>query len=352
MGIFKDGSNRRGEHLLSRKKVGESPAKRVRISNRPVVGGRSSAKVDSSKLSVVQTVNMLMDQINAEVDSNEKKSAEKSNSGFFGDRVVSLVFTGTMIISVIGMLGFYAVPEKNVGKFGEEYEIFGHGIETAGYTLSFPSGNGNDISGGIVKVITNDIARETEDVIVNTGGEMKFQSFTFPTTLMSDTYRDLKKESMVYDHQSLEQASFVPQANKVYRSFVAKRDMDYREVFSALTTNDPVASNIAVGTINGLVIFNSYGERSDLPTPNQEKPKTIGDIANDMKSEMGSFYSIFSALTYGPAVLAKAAGLTGDGPNFFLEYHRMNRNAILKEGQRVVISADKESLTFFFPHFQ
>lgn len=351
MGIFKDGSNRRGEHLLSRKKTAEAPSRRVKISNRPAIGGRGKPKDGIDKLSVTQTVNMLMDQINTDIDN--KNSAEKSSSGFFGDRVVSLVFTGTMVISLIGMLGFYVVPEKVVGKFGEEYEIFGHGIETAGYSLSFPSGaDGNDISGGIVKVVTNDIARQSLDVIVNTGGDMKFQSFTFPTKLMSDTYRDLKKESMVYDHQSLEMVSFVPKANIVYRSFAAKRDMDYREVFTALTTNDPVASNIAVGTINGLVIFNSYGNRSDLPIPTQNSPKTIGDLANEMKVDMGTLYSIFSPLTYGPAVLAKAAGWTGDGPNVFLESQRLNRNAILKEGQRVVISGDKESVTFFFPHFK
>lgn len=351
MGIFKDGSNRRGEHLLSRKKTAEAPSRRAKTSGRPVIGGRGKAEANIDKLSVTQTVNMLMDQINTDID--DKDSAEKSSSGFFGDRLLSLVFTGTMAISVIGMLGFYAIPEKIVGKFGEEYEIFGQSIETAGYSLSFPSGSrGNDTSNGIVKVVTNDIARETRFVIVNTGGEMKFQSFTFPTTLMSDTYSDLKKESMVYDHQSLEAASFIPQSNIVYRSFVAKRDMDYREVFSALTANDPVASNIAVGTINGLVIFNSYGNQSDLPIPPQKSPKTIGDIANDMKGDMGTLYSIFSPLTYGPAVLAKAAGWTGDGPNYYLESQRLNRNAILKEGQRVVISADKESVTFFFPHFK
>jgi hypothetical protein len=353
MSIFKDGSNRRGDHLLSKKKAVESPSNRVKVSNRPVVGGRGKAKVDTSKLSVLQTVNMLIDQINDDVDADEKKAAEKSSSGFFGDRIVSLVFTGTVVTSIIGMLGFYVVPEKVVGKFGEEYEIFGHGIETAGYSLSYPSvADANDMSGGIVKVVTNDIARESQDVIVNTGGDMKFQSFTFPTALMSDTYRDLKKESMVYDHQSLEAASFVPKANIVYRSFVAKRDMDYREVLTALTTNDPVASNIAVSTINGLIIFNSYGERSDLAPRTRERPKKIEDIANEWKVEMGSFYSIFSALTYGPAVFAKAAGWTGDGPNFFFENHRLNRNAILKEGQRVVISADNESVTFFFPHFK
>jgi hypothetical protein len=356
MSIFKDGSNRRGDHLLSRKKAVGSPSSRIKVSDRPVVGGRSKAKADTSKLSVIQTVNMLIDQINDDVNADEKKAAETSSSGFFGDRVLSLIFTGTMVTSIMGLFGFYVVPEKVVGKFGEEYEIFGHGIETAGYSLSYPSvADGNDISGGIVKVVTNDIARESQDVIVNTGGDMRFQSFTFPTTLISDTYRDLKKESMVYDHQSLEAASFVvPKANIVYRSFVAKRDMDYREVFTALTTNDPVASNIAVSTINGLIIFNSYGEKSGFP-PRTREPKTLGDLANEWKAEMESSsspFAVFTSLTYGPAAIAKAFGWTGDGPNFFMESRRLNRSAVLKEGQRVVISADSESVTFFFPHFK